>query len=266
MGFAALCSGYNAIGEEDELMLSVWGHPELTVTVPVRPGGMISVPFVGEVKASGLTSQELKALLEKEFGKFIKTPTVSVVITKVNSYKVYILGEGLSSGGDGGSVSGTTSGAITLKRDTTLIQLLSLLGFKMDADLRSAYLMREGKKLTVDFYKLVRQGDVSQDLLLQPNDVIFVPLNVERRIKVIGAVKTPGMLPFIDGMTTLDAILSSGGFTEFASQNSVVVIRKEGDEVKNIEVRMKDVIKGGDLDKNLPLKPGDIVRVKSGIF
>lgn len=268
-GSATQTVAYSKIGEEDELLLSVWGHPELTVTVPVRPGGMVSVPFVGEVKAAGLTSQELKELLEKEFGKFIKTPTVSVVITKVNSYKVYVLGDGLAGSAEAAGsagISGATSGAMTLKRDTTLIQLLSLLGFRPDADLKNAYLMREGKKLSVDFYKLVRQGDVSQDLLLQPNDVIFVPLSVERRIKVIGAVKAPGMLPYIDGMTVLDAILNAGGFNEFASQNNVVIIRKEGDETKNIEVRMKDVIRDGDLSKNLSLKPGDIVRVKTGIF
>lgn len=262
-------AAYNKIGEEDELQLSVWGHPELTVTVPVRPGGMVSVPFVGEIKAGGLTPQELKELLEKEFGKFIKTPSVSIVITKVNSYKIYVLGDGLAGSTEaagGATSSGATSGAITLKRDTTLIQLLSLLGFKLDADLKNAYLMREGKKLPNDFYKLVRQGDVSQDLLLQPNDVIFVPLSVERRIKVIGAVKSPGMLPYIDGMTVLDAILNTGGFTEFASQNSVVIIRKEGEETKHLEVRMKEVIRDGDLSKNLPLKPGDIVRVKTGIF
>ena len=67
-------------------------------------------------------------------------------------------------------------------------------------------------------------------------------------------------------MTALDAVLSVGGFTEFASQNSVVVIRKEGKEVKNLNVRLKDVMNDGDVEKNLPLKPGDIVKVNTGIF
>ena len=70
--------------------------PELTVTVPVRPGGYISVPFVGDVKAGGMTSQELKLELEKELSKFIKMPTVSVMITAVNSFKIYLLGTGVA--------------------------------------------------------------------------------------------------------------------------------------------------------------------------
>lgn len=272
-GFAAEGPVSSAIGEEDVLQISVWGYPELTVTVPVRPGGIISVPFVGDVKAAGLVPQELKTLLEKEFSSFIKTPTVSVVVTAVNSFKIYVLGAGIlgttpaaASGTPSGSAPAEKTGAIVLKRDTTLIQLLALIGFHKDADLKNAYLMRGGKKLGNDFYKLVVKGDVSQDIQLQPNDVIFIPDNLDQRVRIIGAVKTPGILPFVEGMTALDAILAVGGFNEFASQNNVVVIRKEGDEVKNIKVRIKDVINNGEIEKNLHLRPGDIIKVNTGIF
>ena len=88
-------NGY-VIGDEDVLRISVWGNPELTVEIPVRPDGMISVPLVGDVRAAGITPQELKALLEKELRKYVKEPTVSVVVTAVNSFKVFVLGEGVS--------------------------------------------------------------------------------------------------------------------------------------------------------------------------
>ena len=273
IGSAPVCRGTIAIGEEDILQISVWGYPDLTVTVPVRPGGVISVPFVGEVKAGGLTPQELKGVLEKGFEKFIKTPTVSVVVTAVNSFKVYVYGAGLQGGaseaaspGVAAENSGIKPGAITLKRDTTLMQLLALLGFQKYADLANAYIIRGEKKLDVNFYKLVAQGDVSQDIPLQPNDVIFVPAALEQRIKVVGAVKTPGLIPFTEGMTTLDAILTAGGFTDYASQNNVFIIRKEGKEVKNIRVRIKDVLNDGAVGENLPLRPGDIVKVKDSLF
>jgi polysaccharide export outer membrane protein len=255
--------GYK-VGDEDVLQISVWGNPELTVQVPVRPDGMISFPLVGDVRAAGLAPQELKALLEKELSKYVKAPTVSVVITAVNSFKVFVIGEGVSRGA---STSGSTaSGAITLKRNTTLLQLLAQLGSLQNVDLNNSFILRKGQKLNVDFYNLIVKGDVSQDVQLRPNDEIFLPDNFEKRIMVVGAVRTPSVIPFKEGMTALDAILNAGGFTEFADLNDVIVTRKEGNEVRNIEVRLKDVIKRGEISKDLPLKPGDRIIVKTGIF
>ena len=265
-GISAAGEGY-VIGDEDILQLSVWGSPDLTVQVPVRPDGMISFPIVGDVKASGLSPQELKAVLEKELSKYIKSPTISVVVTAVNSFKVYVLGDGLS----GGSVSGATtpaggaSGVITLKRNTSLMQLLAQLGSMKGADLNSAYVLRDGKRLGNDFFKLIVKGDISQDIQLKSNDVIFIPDNFEKRIMVIGAVKTPIIIQYREGLTVLDAILGAGGFTEYARQNDVLVVRKSGKETKNIEARMKDVV-NGDISKDVPLMPGDLVIIKTGLF
>jgi polysaccharide export outer membrane protein len=251
------------IGPEDMLQISVWGSSELSVSIPVRPDGMISVPLVGDVKADGLTPDQLKDLLEKEYLKYIKAPNVSIVVTAINSFKIYIVGGGVSTGGQGGGVS---SGMITLRRSTTLLQLLAQIGSLQGADLKSAYVLRAGQKLKVDFMKLIENGDVTQDIDLKRDDVIFIPPDLVNRIKVVGAVRNPGMFPYVKGMTALDAVLSAGGFTEFASQNSVVIVRQEGGEVKNIEVRLKDVIKGGDMSQNVHLKPGDMISVKTGIF
>ncbi|MBN2654289.1 MAG: polysaccharide biosynthesis/export family protein [Nitrospirae bacterium] len=267
--FFTAAQSYDVIGEEDQLEIAVWGYPDLKVNVPVRPGGMISVPFVGEVKASGMTPQGLKEYLEKEYSNFIKTPTVSVVVTAVNSFKVFVMGSGIGAGKPGAEtagVTGVTSGAMTLKRKTSLLQLLSMLGFQKDADLHSAYMMRDNKKMKINFHNLVFKGDASQDIQLKPNDLIFVPVNAEKRVRVVGAVKTPGMVAFVDGMTVLDAILSAGGFNEFASQNSVVVMRKEGEETKNIEVPVKSIINSGEITKMPALMPGDTIRVDTGLF
>lgn len=268
---SAYAEGY-VIGEEDMLQISVWGNPELSVHLPVRPDGMISLPLVGDIKAAGTTPQELKKNLEKELVKFVKAPVVSVMVTAVNSFKVYIFGDGaskaMSAGGTAANAAGgggPTSGQMTLRRNTTLLQLLAQLGNLSDIDLKGAYLMRAGKTLDVNFEKMIMNGDVSQDVKLEANDVIYLPAGFTCRIRVTGAVKSPGVFPYASGMTALDAVLIAGGFTEFASENDVLIVRKEGNAVTNITVKLKDVMKGK-VSKNVLLKPGDLVTVKTGIF
>jgi polysaccharide export outer membrane protein len=261
VGFAD--EGY-VIGDEDVIQVSVWGSPELTIQVPVRPDGMITVPPVGDVKAAGLTPQKLKALLESELAKFVKSPTVSVVVTAVNSFKVFVIMEGGGTHGTSGPAPAATalSGAITLRRNTTLLQLLSQLGPLQNADLNSAYVLRNGQKLSVDMFGLVKKGAVSEDIRLMPNDMIFIPDNYKKRIMVLGEVRTPSVIPYREGMTALDAILSAGGFTEFANPNSVVVVRTEESRIKNIEVKLNNAIKKGDIAQDLLLQPGDRISVR----
>lgn len=258
---AGVCTAEEfVIGPEDMLQITVWGSPELSVHIPVRPDGKISVPLLGDVVADGLSPMKLKAQLDEGYRKYLKDPNVSVVVTAINSYKVYIFGGGVAM--PGGAGASASSGAVSLKRSTTLFQLLSQIGSLQGADLKNAYVQRSGRKLPSNFAKLVYDGDSSQDIVLKRDDIIFIPPDVENRIKVVGQVRTPGIFPYVKGMTALDAVLGAGGFTEFASQNSVEVVRQEGSGVKQFDVRLRDVIRGGELDKNLPLKPGDIVSVK----
>ena len=272
----AHAQGY-VIGAEDMLQISVWGNSDLSVQMPVRPDGMISMPLIGDVKADGKTPLELKKAIEKELTRFVKTPIVSITVTAINSFKVYVYGDGvtkmMAASGDssatatGGQASTGVplSGQITLKRNTTLLQLIAQLGSVSNMDLPNAYLLRMGKKVAVNFEQLVTKGDYSQDVKLEPNDIIYLPGGFSNRIRVSGAVKTPGVLNYSEGMTALDAVLSSGGFTDFASQNNVLVSRKEGDVIQNYRVKLKDVL-NGDISKNVQLKPGDVVTVKTSWF
>lgn len=262
---ASYGEGY-VIGQEDIVQISIWGNPELTVTVPVKPDGTISMHLVGDVKAAGLTPQELKAELEKGLSKFLKAPNVSVIVTDVRSFKVFVLGEGLASQGTGSGAGSASPLALTFKSDTSLVQLLAQLGSMRNADLDNAYILRDGKRLNNNFYKLVTKGDLSQDLQLKPDDIVFIPDNFDKRITVLGAVKTPNVQQYKEGLTVVDAILSAGGFTDYASQNDVLVVRKEGGKVKDIVVKLRDVMEKGDISKDIALKPGDHVVVKTGIF
>lgn len=267
LAFAAVrayCQEY-VIGDEDVLSVSVWGNPELSVRVPVRPDGMISVPLVGDVKAAGTTARQLKSFLEKKYAGYVKDPVVSVVVTDINSFVVYVFGGGASQPASEGAAAGSPSGAFTLRRNTTLLQLLSKIGSLANADLEKARVIRDGKELKTDFYRLFVKGDVSQDLELKPNDFIYIPGDLENRIRVVGAVKNPCLIPYSENMTALDAVLAAGGFTDYASQNNVIVERKENKNIKSLKARLKDVM-DGELSKNVQLKPGDMVIVKKSIF
>lgn len=246
------------IGEEDMLHILVWGNPDLSVRVPVKPDGRVSMPLVGEVTAAGLTTAALKETLERELSQFSRAPSVSVIVTEVNSFKVYLMGDGIEKK--------APSGVVMLRRATSLLQLLAQLGSLKGADLNAAYVLRDRQRLPVDFAALVAGTDLSQDIPLRPNDLIVIPETMERRIRVVGAVKTPGLIAFTEGMTALDAVLSAGGFTEFANMNSVLVVRREGTSVKDIEVRLKDVVKRGDVRKNILLQPGDLVTVGATVL
>ena len=78
------------IGDGDNMQISVWGNNDLSASVVVRPDGKISVPAVGEIKASGYTAVELAEILEKEMEKVVKTPIVTVIMSSMGNYRIFV--------------------------------------------------------------------------------------------------------------------------------------------------------------------------------
>lgn len=254
--------GDYVIGEEDVLRISVWGNPEMTAELPVRPDGKISFYLIGDIKVAGKTSAEVKKLIETELSKYIKAPVVNVMVIAINSYKVYVIKQGgmISRDAERG-----VTGVIQLRKKTTLLQLLSQIGSLEDIDFRNSLIIRNGERLNVNLLSLIN-GDLTQDILLKPGDIVFLADNFHNRIKVIGAIRTPSILSYKEGLTVMDAILQCGGFTEFAKQNDVIIIRKEEDGVRRLAVRAGDILNKGELNQDIPLRPGDTIIVKTGIF
>ncbi len=245
------------IGDGDKLQISVWGNPEISVEdAVVRPDGKISIPAIGDVKASGLTPMELTDVLSREITKVVKTPIVTVIVKEMKNYRIFVLGRGV------------VAGVQTLTKETTLLEFLSQLGSLANADLGNAYLVRDKKMIKKDFYKLYEKVDFSQDIVLEPNDMLFIPDNFENRIIVVGEIKQPAVIiTYREGTTFLDVILTVGGFTEFAAENDVEILRKkENGERTRIVIRAKDLMKKGDITKNIPMMPGDYVVVKESLF
>src|ERR1700693_456243 len=81
------------IGALDVLRVDVWKEPEISRLVPVRPDGKISLPLLNDVQAAGLTPSKLAAQITESLKRFVANPQVTVIVTTINSQRIYILGE-----------------------------------------------------------------------------------------------------------------------------------------------------------------------------
>lgn len=242
------------IGEGDILSITVWGEKDLSLPVKVRPDGKITVPAIGELNAANMTARALQAVLTERLQSIVKRPNVTVAVTEITNNKVYVFGGGVK------------STVFMLIQRTTLLQLLCQIEDVRKADLKKAYVQRGGKKIREDFTKLFISGNTAEDINIEPNDVIYIPLNVDKNVYVMGAVNMPKFIEYREGITVMEAILDAGGFTKFASPNDTVIYRKENNRDVSLNVKMKRLMYDGDLTQNVLLKPGDYVIVKEGIF
>lgn len=156
------------IGAQDVLDVDVWKEKELTRAVEVRPDGKISLPLLNDIQASGLTPMQLAANITDGLKKFITDPQVTVIVTQINSQRVYILGEV------------TKPGAYPLLPGMNVLQALSSAGgFTMFANTKKIYLIRkqDGKQKKFPFnYKDVISGkNTDQNIALRAGDQIVVP-------------------------------------------------------------------------------------------
>jgi polysaccharide export outer membrane protein len=155
------------IGADDVLLISVWKEPDLTATLPVRPDGNISLPLLNDVQAAGLTPMQLAASITDKLRKFVGDPRVTVVVTQVNSKRIYVTGE----------VQHT--GVIQLIPEMTVLQALASAGFTQFANTKGIYVLRvdngQSQKIPVNYKRLLKGQDMKQNITLKPGDTIVVP-------------------------------------------------------------------------------------------
>jgi polysaccharide export outer membrane protein len=154
------------IGPDDTLYISVWKEPDLTETLPVRADGKISMPLLNDIQAAGLTPMQLGAALTEKLKKYVSDPHVTIVVTQMNSQRVYVTGEVLH------------PGAMNLTPGMTVLQALSSAGFTQFANTKAIYVLRNQNgsetKLPVNYKKLIK-GEGGQNIALKPGDTIVVP-------------------------------------------------------------------------------------------
>ena len=153
------------IGPEDTLHVAVWKESDLTATLPVRPDGMISMPLLNDVQAAGLTPMQLAASITEKLKKYVTDPRVTVVVTAMNSQRIYVLGEVLH------------TGAMPLTPNMTVLQALATAGFTQFANTKGIYVLRQegGKqnKIPVNYKQLIKGN--APNISLKPGDTIVVP-------------------------------------------------------------------------------------------
>jgi polysaccharide biosynthesis/export protein len=160
-------AGYQ-IGAGDVLEIAVWKNNELSREVTVRPDGMISLPLVNDIHAAGLTPLELRDLLTKKLSEYVPSAVVSVIVKRVESYSISVVGYV------------SHPGRFTLTSPTTILEAIALAGGLTEfASRRSIAVLRsdgQGGTTKVPFnYNNAISGDASENLLVRPGDVVVVP-------------------------------------------------------------------------------------------
>lgn len=160
-------AGY-VIGPDDQLSIVYWREKDMSADVVVRPDGLISLPLLNDVQASGLTPDQLRQTIAKGAAKFIEDPTVSVVVKAINSRKVFITGQVAK------------AGPYPLAAPTTVLQLIATAGGVSEyANKKKIVVVRKenGKEITLPFnYEDVMKGkNMAQNIELKPGDSVIVP-------------------------------------------------------------------------------------------
>jgi polysaccharide export outer membrane protein len=157
-----------SIGPEDVLDIAVWNNTEITRTVPVRPDGKISLPLVNDVQAAGLTPMQLRATLIEALKNYMPSPTVSVIVREIHSFKVTVIGEV------------KTPGRYELKSRSTVLDVLAMAGGLSQYAARGRIVVlrqggAEARELPFPYDKLTGKNAGSENFCVKPGDVILVP-------------------------------------------------------------------------------------------
>lgn len=260
------------LGVEDVVKISVLagGEEQVSKDMVVGSDGDVTVPFIGKVKAAGLSLPELEKKITIPLGRdFFVDPQVHLQVIGYHSLNFFISG------------AVKNPGRFELNFTPTLMDLIANAGGVLpergnlayilrglsDADLSEADLddtIKSREPIKIDLNRLLDEGDMTENLQLQSGDTVYIPLGSKldqatTKVYVQGEVKNPGVFDYQPGLTALAACIMAGGFDKFAAPNRARVIRQTREGQQTIKINLEDVISGDTPD--LPLRPGDRIHI-----
>jgi len=242
----------------DKIEISVWGE-DMTKELMVRPDGLISYILIDEIMVTGKTFKELKLEIQEKLSKYIIDPKVSIIGKSFEGNFVSILGAVKDPGRKVVSNSDKIIDVLSKAGGLKFVELGSSGKEGEIANLKNAYLSREGKLVDIDFSKLIYEGDMTQNAPVQIGDFIYIPSSNDVPIYITGEFMRPTSLPFKGRPTLLEAISEGGGLNNDASKQNIKVVRGGLLNPSIINFNYYDIVNGK--IKNPYLEPGDIVYV-----
>jgi len=242
------------LGPGDRVEIEVLGETGSRSVVLVGPDGKIYYNILPGLFVWGRTLSEARVLVETELGKLMRVqPEVAVILKGVESKRVWLLG------------SVQKPGVYSLATPVTILEAISAAGGAIRPpgslegvpDLRRSFLLREGQMLRVDFHRLLSQGDLTQNLYLRPEDLVYLQSDTSRNVYVLGAVAAPSVVPWSDRLSLAAAIANCRGTLPYAQLSHVAIIRGSLANPQIAVVDFSAIQKGKSSD--VALQEGDIV-------
>ncbi len=248
------------IGPGDTLRIELYGKPEtLRSSVVVQPDGTLSYLQVQNLPVKGLTIEQVRVQIQSSLERFFRNVEVIVQPLVLRSKKYFVLGR----------VAGR--GAYVMDHPITIVEAVARArGIETGvleptpaglADLSRAFLVRNNKRVSIDFEKLFLAGDLSQNIELEPDDYLYFPSTTNPEVYVTGFVNAPARVALIPDMTVMSALSACGGFNPAAYRDRVLLIRGSLQNPQTFPIDCNDILKGKATD--MLLQSQDIIYVSS---